>query len=62
MLVLPRPRGKASLIVFVSIGILVYLAWVVTRPEKIAAYVRTPEDALEIRSSIRVSKGPLVAK
>jgi hypothetical protein len=36
--------GKALLIVIVSIGILVYLAWAVTRSEKIAAYVRNHED------------------
>jgi hypothetical protein len=51
--------GKALLIVIVSIGILVYLAWVVTRPEEIAAPLE--DDALRSRSSIRASKVSLIA-
>ena len=51
--------GKALLIVIVSIGILVYLAWAVTRHE-IAVDAGVLEDgASRSRSSVKVSKLPI---
>jgi hypothetical protein len=54
--------GKALLIVIVSIGILVYLAWAVTRQNEIAVDAGGLEDGvLRSRSSVKESKVPIAA-
>ena len=54
--------GKAMLIVMVSIGALIYLAWAVTRKMEIAAQVEVPEDfGSASESAVQARKGPLAA-
>jgi hypothetical protein len=50
--------GKALLIVIVSVGALVYVAWVVTRKREIAPRVEIPENAALRSSAVKASNMP----
>ena len=54
--------GKALLIVIVSLGILVYLAWAVTRNKEIVPHAEILEDGvLRSRSAAKASEVPFIA-
>ena len=50
--------GKALLIVIVSVGALVYIAWVATRKKEIVARVDIPENGTLRSSAVNASKVP----
>ena len=53
--------GKALLIVIVSVGALVYVAWVVTRKKEIASRVEIPENGALKSSAVKASNVPFSA-
>jgi len=54
--------GKALLILIVSFGSLLYVAWAVVWPKKNAAHVGIPKDsALKYKSSLKAGKVLLIA-
>ena len=50
--------GKALLIVILSVGALVYVAWVATQKKEIVARVDIPEDAALTSSAVEVNAAP----